>query len=122
MSVCEGRKQVYNPAGIMQTAGKRSADSGITLATVARADCCVSAGRKRKGERAACTFRPISRGLGHILGCPKVAYSVNPGDIEIARLEVRAGERKWCRVDSPRRWIRAPRMVFVSVTFVPRGN
>lgn len=93
MSVCEGRKQVYNPAGIMQRAGKRSADSRITLATVARA-VCVSAGRGR--ERAACTFRPITRGRGGesfsaiFQVAPKVAYSVNPGNIEIARLEVRA--------------------------------
>ncbi|KYN03381.1 hypothetical protein ALC62_05773 [Cyphomyrmex costatus] len=47
MLVCVGRKQVYNPVGIMQTAGKRSADSGITLATVARAGS-VSTGRGRE--------------------------------------------------------------------------
>lgn len=94
MSVCEGRKQVYNPAGIMQTAGKRSADSRITLAMVVRADC-VSTGKGR-GNRHVLFDR--SHGdilgrptLGHILGHPKVAYSVNPGNIEIARLEVRAG-------------------------------
>lgn len=56
---CKERKQVYNPAGIMQRAGKRSADSKITLATGCPSGLRVD--RKRKGERR-CTFRPISRG------------------------------------------------------------
>lgn len=51
MSVCkrnrERRKQVYNPVGIMQTVGKRLADSRITLAIVAE----WVAGREDKRER-----------------------------------------------------------------------
>ncbi|EGI65092.1 hypothetical protein G5I_06554 [Acromyrmex echinatior] len=48
-SVCEGRKQVYNPAGIMQIAGKRSADCRITLPGRPNRRSSVF-DRKRKGE------------------------------------------------------------------------
>lgn len=55
MSTCERRKQVYNPARIMQTTGKRSADSRITLApVVVRADgrCRPEEGSERDIENA----------------------------------------------------------------------
>lgn len=66
---------MYNPAGIMQRARKRSADSRITLATVARDwTAC-----RPEEEGRANVFLSTEGGLGHISGCPKVAYSVNPG-------------------------------------------
>lgn len=75
MSVCERdrvrRKQVYNPVGIMQTSGKRLADSRITLAIVAEQ----TAGKRQEGEKGRVLFDQ-SHGLGHILGLPKVAYSM----------------------------------------------
>ncbi|TGZ46150.1 hypothetical protein DBV15_05438 [Temnothorax longispinosus] len=115
-----GRKQVYNPAGIMQRAGKRSADSRITLATVAGAGLRVD--RKRKGESGVYLATDLTGTRPYFRFGPKVAYSVNPGNIEIARLEVRGWSRKWCRVGFPREDGFAPsRMVFVPVTFVPRG-
>ncbi|KYQ54992.1 hypothetical protein ALC60_06120, partial [Trachymyrmex zeteki] len=68
--------------GIMQTARKRSADSRITLATVARAGC-VSTGRGR--ENGVYFSANLTGTRPYFIGCPKVAYSVDPGNIEIAR-------------------------------------
>lgn len=78
----------------MQTAGKRPVDSmsyvshGHSNGYGGTAAAC-----RPEEERRAGRYLPFDRShesLGHILGRTKVAYSVNPGNIEITRLEVRA--------------------------------
>lgn len=118
MSLREGRKQVYNPAGIMQRAGKRSADSRITLATVARAGC-VSTGR---GRESGLYFSTDLTGTRPYFRLPQSRLLRESREHRNRAVGSSGWSRKRMPRRFPRRWIRASRMVFVSVTFVPRSN
>lgn len=123
MSVCERnrerRKQVYNPVGIMQTAGKRLADSRITLAIVAKRTA--GRGRERKRESGSRTFRPISW-VWSYFRATKVAYSVWILKTQKSRgWKFGLTSKIVPRVDSKMDF-HVSGMVFISVGFVPKGN